>query len=149
MKVKGKVCVVTGAAGGIGEAVARRFAREGAKGVVVAETVEQAVAAVRDMLSGNRFGEAGAFSDLRASVGGRSGLPPVRRMETVVPRATCSRTGGWQGAASAPPCCPRWGGGAGSPVAPPTEAPSGAKTKQNSVRLRSCVVSRERILTEM
>ncbi|MCA0301745.1 MAG: phosphoribosylamine--glycine ligase [Proteobacteria bacterium] len=30
------------------------------KGVVVAETVEQAVAAVRDMLSGNRFGEAGA-----------------------------------------------------------------------------------------
>jgi NAD(P)-dependent dehydrogenase (short-subunit alcohol dehydrogenase family) len=37
MKVKGKVCVVTGAAGGIGEAVARRFAREGAKGVVVAD----------------------------------------------------------------------------------------------------------------
>lgn len=30
------------------------------KGVVVAETVEQAVAAARDMLSGNRFGEAGA-----------------------------------------------------------------------------------------
>ncbi len=30
------------------------------KGVVVAETVEQAVAAVRDMLSGNRFGSAGA-----------------------------------------------------------------------------------------
>ena len=36
MKVKGKVCVVTGAAGGIGEAIARRYAREGAKGVVVA-----------------------------------------------------------------------------------------------------------------
>ncbi len=30
------------------------------KGVVVAETVEQALAAVRDMLAGNRFGEAGA-----------------------------------------------------------------------------------------
>jgi phosphoribosylamine--glycine ligase len=30
------------------------------KGVVVAETVEQAVAAARDMLSGNRFGAAGA-----------------------------------------------------------------------------------------
>jgi len=30
------------------------------KGVVVAETVEQALAAVRDMLSGNRFGSAGA-----------------------------------------------------------------------------------------
>ena len=30
------------------------------KGVVVAETVEQALAAVRDMLAGNRFGDAGA-----------------------------------------------------------------------------------------
>lgn len=37
MKVQGKVCVVTGAAGGIGEAIARRYAREGAKGVVVAD----------------------------------------------------------------------------------------------------------------
>ena len=37
MKVKGKVCVVTGAAGGIGEAIARRYAREGARGVVVAD----------------------------------------------------------------------------------------------------------------
>ena len=30
MKVKDKVCVVTGAAGGIGEAIARRYAKEGA-----------------------------------------------------------------------------------------------------------------------
>jgi NAD(P)-dependent dehydrogenase (short-subunit alcohol dehydrogenase family) len=37
MKVRGKVCVVTGAAGGIGEAVARRYVKEGAKGVVVAD----------------------------------------------------------------------------------------------------------------
>ena len=37
MKVKDKVCVVTGAAGGIGEAIARRYAKEGAKGVVVAD----------------------------------------------------------------------------------------------------------------
>jgi NAD(P)-dependent dehydrogenase (short-subunit alcohol dehydrogenase family) len=37
MRVKDKVCVVTGAAGGIGEATARRFARDGAKGVVVAD----------------------------------------------------------------------------------------------------------------
>jgi NAD(P)-dependent dehydrogenase (short-subunit alcohol dehydrogenase family) len=37
MKVRGKVCVVTGAAGGIGEAIARRYAKEGAKGVVVAD----------------------------------------------------------------------------------------------------------------
>ena len=37
MKVQDKVCVVTGAAGGIGEAIARRYAKEGAKGVVVAD----------------------------------------------------------------------------------------------------------------
>jgi NAD(P)-dependent dehydrogenase (short-subunit alcohol dehydrogenase family) len=37
MKLAGKVAVVTGAAGGIGAAMARRFAREGAKGVVVAD----------------------------------------------------------------------------------------------------------------
>src|SRR5438477_12929690 len=37
MHVKGKVCVVTGAASGIGEAVARAFAEAGARGVVVAD----------------------------------------------------------------------------------------------------------------
>src|SRR5881227_3907162 len=37
MDVKGKVCVVTGAAGGIGEAVARAYAERGARGVVVAD----------------------------------------------------------------------------------------------------------------
>jgi NAD(P)-dependent dehydrogenase (short-subunit alcohol dehydrogenase family) len=37
MKLAGKVVVVTGAAGGIGAAMARRFAQEGAKGVVVAD----------------------------------------------------------------------------------------------------------------
>ena len=37
MKVKDKVCVVTGAAGGIGEAIARRYVKEGARGVVVAD----------------------------------------------------------------------------------------------------------------
>ena len=37
MQVKGKVCVVTGAASGIGQAVARAYAASGAKGVVVAD----------------------------------------------------------------------------------------------------------------
>src|SRR5437868_11396418 len=37
MQVKGKVCVVTGGAGGIGEAVARAYAESGARGVVVAD----------------------------------------------------------------------------------------------------------------
>jgi NAD(P)-dependent dehydrogenase (short-subunit alcohol dehydrogenase family) len=37
MHIKDKVCVVTGAAGGIGEAVARAYAAAGARGVVVAD----------------------------------------------------------------------------------------------------------------
>src|SRR5262245_9943780 len=37
MKVNGKVTVITGAAGGIGAATARKFAQEGARGVVVAD----------------------------------------------------------------------------------------------------------------
>jgi len=37
MHVKDKVCVVTGAASGIGEAVARAYAKAGARGVVVAD----------------------------------------------------------------------------------------------------------------
>ena len=37
MRIKDKVCVVTGAASGIGEAVARAWAQAGARGVVVAD----------------------------------------------------------------------------------------------------------------
>ena len=37
MQIKDKVCVVTGGASGIGEAVARAFAEAGARGVVVAD----------------------------------------------------------------------------------------------------------------
>src|SRR5690349_22437989 len=37
MQVKGKVCVVTGGASGIGEAVARAYVAAGARGVVVAD----------------------------------------------------------------------------------------------------------------
>jgi NAD(P)-dependent dehydrogenase (short-subunit alcohol dehydrogenase family) len=37
MHPRGKVCVVTGAAGGIGEAIARAYAAAGARGVVVAD----------------------------------------------------------------------------------------------------------------
>ena len=40
MEIKGKVVVVTGGASGIGAALARRFAREGAAGIVVADLDE-------------------------------------------------------------------------------------------------------------
>lgn len=46
MHPKGKVCVVTGAASGIGEATARAFAAAGARGVVVADTNAVALACV-------------------------------------------------------------------------------------------------------
>jgi len=52
MKVKDKVCVVTGAAGGIGEAIARRYAKEGAKGVVVADRDTGRLAAVAKDIKG-------------------------------------------------------------------------------------------------
>ena len=47
MHVKDRVCVVTGAASGIGEAVARAYAQAGARGVVVADLKSS-----RDRLAG-------------------------------------------------------------------------------------------------
>src|SRR3981081_4773941 len=47
MHVKDKVCIVTGAASGIGEAVARAYAQAGARGVVVADLKNS-----RDRLAG-------------------------------------------------------------------------------------------------
>jgi NAD(P)-dependent dehydrogenase (short-subunit alcohol dehydrogenase family) len=52
MKVKDKVCVVTGAAGGIGEAIARRYAREGAKGVVIADLDKGRLESVAKSING-------------------------------------------------------------------------------------------------
>jgi NAD(P)-dependent dehydrogenase (short-subunit alcohol dehydrogenase family) len=46
MKVADKIAVVTGAASGIGRALARRFHAEGAKGIAVADMDEQGLAAV-------------------------------------------------------------------------------------------------------
>jgi NAD(P)-dependent dehydrogenase (short-subunit alcohol dehydrogenase family) len=46
MHPKGKVCVVTGAASGIGEAVARAYVEAGARGVVVADTSAEKLAQV-------------------------------------------------------------------------------------------------------
>ncbi|MEW6184358.1 MAG: SDR family oxidoreductase [Thermodesulfobacteriota bacterium] len=55
MKIKDKVIVVTGGAAGIGEALCRRFARDGAKGVVVADIDEGKAAAVARGIKGKAF----------------------------------------------------------------------------------------------
>jgi NAD(P)-dependent dehydrogenase (short-subunit alcohol dehydrogenase family) len=52
MHPKGKVCVVTGAASGIGEAVARAYAAAGAKGVVVADLAADKLAKVAADING-------------------------------------------------------------------------------------------------
>src|SRR5580658_5697329 len=52
MKVENKVIVITGAAHGIGEALARRFKAEGAKAVVVADLDGVAAATVAADIGG-------------------------------------------------------------------------------------------------
>ena len=52
MHPRGKVCVVTGAASGIGEAVARAFANAGARGVVIADMNAEKLAKVAADIGG-------------------------------------------------------------------------------------------------
>ena len=52
MKLQGKVAIVTGAASGIGKAIAQRFAREGAKVVIADLNLDQANATVVEIKSG-------------------------------------------------------------------------------------------------
>ncbi|MDD9934844.1 MAG: SDR family NAD(P)-dependent oxidoreductase [Myxococcales bacterium] len=52
MRVQDKVIVVTGGASGIGKALCKRFAQEGARGVVVADLNEKGALAVADRIGG-------------------------------------------------------------------------------------------------
>lgn len=52
MRLKDKVVVITGAAGGIGSALAHRFAAEGAKGIVLSDLDEAAVRRTADSVDG-------------------------------------------------------------------------------------------------
>src|SRR5438128_7949703 len=71
MQVKGKVCVVTGGASGIGEAVARAYAAAGARGVVVADlkTSRERLAAVAGDIDGLAVtADVGIEEDVRALI---------------------------------------------------------------------------------
>jgi NAD(P)-dependent dehydrogenase (short-subunit alcohol dehydrogenase family) len=56
MRVKDKVAVVTGGANGIGAAFCRRFAREGARGVVVADIDKKGAARLAEEIGGLAVG---------------------------------------------------------------------------------------------
>src|SRR5580658_2238352 len=63
-RLAGKVVVITGASSGIGEAIARRFASEGATLVLAARSVDKLSA-----LEGELVAEGGSATSMRCDVG--------------------------------------------------------------------------------
>ena len=68
MKLKDKVAVVTGAASGIGRAMARRFVAEGAEHVYVADLNPDALEAVANEIGGTAMVTTASAAALGASV---------------------------------------------------------------------------------
>jgi NAD(P)-dependent dehydrogenase (short-subunit alcohol dehydrogenase family) len=68
MELAGKVVVVTGGAHGIGEAMCRRFAREAAAAVIVADVDPQAEAVAREINGTAVIGDVGVAADVRRIV---------------------------------------------------------------------------------
>lgn len=69
MDIKGKVAVITGGASGIGRATARKFAAEGAAGIVVADLNESELGKVADEIGGLAVRcDVGRESDIQALV---------------------------------------------------------------------------------
>lgn len=70
MRVRDRVVVVTGGASGIGRALCRRFAQEGARGVVVADSNGEGAAAVAKEIDGLAVAcDVGVESEIDALVG--------------------------------------------------------------------------------
>jgi NAD(P)-dependent dehydrogenase (short-subunit alcohol dehydrogenase family) len=55
MEIKDRIVVVTGAASGIGRALAQRFAKDGAKKVICSDINAEGVKAVADEIGGRAF----------------------------------------------------------------------------------------------
>ena len=91
MHVKGKVCVVTGAASGIGAAVARAYAEGGARGVVVADlkTSRDRLAAVAGDIDGLAVtADVGLEEDVKALIASPISLMPEGLLNALTPEQT-------------------------------------------------------------
>ena len=86
MRLGGKIALVTGAGGGFGEGIARRFAEEGAR-VVVADMNLPAAEHVTRELGANGVAVAGDVSRIRCAAHGRRGRKRLGGLDIVVNNA--------------------------------------------------------------
>jgi len=69
LEIRNKVCVVTGAASGIGRAMAKRFAAAGARGIVVADIQKGPLKSVADEIGGHAVsGDMTSEADVQALI---------------------------------------------------------------------------------